>query len=161
MREFRKFAEDRPEKMNIKRNVRDGKPAARLRRIRAVVRALTMSLLLVAPAGHLCALAASGANATTQAGKITDPKVAAMRLYAAWRRKNRAAALKVAERETVDKLFGVRWRAMQSKGCERRDEGGFQCIYYDAKNDLSLSINVGGGASAGYGVESVSFSTEE
>jgi hypothetical protein len=71
------------------------------------------------------------------------------------------AALKVAGRETVDKLFSVRWRAMRSKGCRRRDEGGFQCIYYDAKNDLSLAINVDGGASAGYGVESVSFSTEE
>ena len=67
----------------------------------------------------------------------------------------------MAERATVGKLFGVRWRAMRPKGCERRDEGGFQCVYYDAANDLSLAINVAGGASAGYGVESVSFSSEE
>lgn len=103
----------------------------------------------------------TGASVTTQAGKITEPGVAARRLYNAWRRKNRAAALKVADRATVEKLFGVRWRAMRSKGCQLRDEGGYQCVYYDAKNDLSLAINVGGGASAGYGVESVRFSREE
>jgi hypothetical protein len=103
---------------------------------------------------------AASVPAATQRGKIIDPATAAARLYNAWKGKNRVAALKVAGRETVDKLLSVRWRAMRSKGCARRDEGGFQCIYYDAKNDLSLSINVDGGASAGYAVESVSFSSE-
>jgi hypothetical protein len=110
-------------------------------------------------------IAATAPAATTaaaaQPGKITAPGVAASRLYNAWRRKNRPAALSVATDEAVDKLFGVRWRPMRSRGCRLRDEGGFQCIYYDAKSDLSLAINVGGGASTGYGIESVSFSSEE
>jgi hypothetical protein len=139
-----------------------------MRRIR-YPRALAFSVMLpllpiahgIAATRHRLALSAFNASASMQPGKITQPGVAASRLYDAWRRKNRIAALKVAERETVDKLFSVRWRVMRSKGCQRRDEGGFQCIYYDAKNDLSLAINVEGGASAGYSVESVSFSTEE
>jgi hypothetical protein len=133
--------------------------------VRAVGRAWLASFLLFPSigvrTGTAHALPAFTATAVLQPGKITDPKVAATRLYDAWRRKNRAAALKVAERETVNKLFSVRWRAMRSRGCERREEGGFQCIYYDTKNDFSLSFNVDGGASAGYAVESVSFSTEE
>ena len=140
-------------------------PSGGSRYFRAAVRALTVLPLLVAaaaiPARPLSRHPPRPEPAAAQPGKITDPKVAATRLYDAWRRKNRAAALKVAERETVDKLFGVRWRAMRPKGCERRDEGGFQCVYYDSKNDISLAINVAGGASSGYGVESVSFSTEE
>jgi hypothetical protein len=129
-------------------------------RIRLSLATVTLlALLLTAHPG--LALPRLNPRATMQPGKITEPGVAASRLYEAWHRRNRAAALKVAERETVDKLFGVRWRAMRSKGCQRRDEGGFQCVYYDAKNDLSLAVNVSGGASSGYGVESVSFSTEE
>lgn len=149
----------------MSRTARGRKPPGRLRRACAIGRALPLSFLLIASpglfGGAARAFPASVATARTQAGKITDPKVAAARLYDAWRRRKRSAALQVAERETVDKLFGVRWRAMRAKGCERREAGGFQCIYYDAKNDLSLSINVDGGASAGYAVESVSFSTEE
>jgi hypothetical protein len=114
-----------------------------------------------ATAAAAAAAAPSAATVAAQPGKITAPGVAASRLYNAWRRKNRLAALSVATDETVSKLFGVRWRPMRSRGCRVRDEGGFQCIYYDAKSDLSLAINVGGGASAGYSVESVSFSSEE
>jgi lipoprotein-anchoring transpeptidase ErfK/SrfK len=116
---------------------------------------------LEAGAATAAAAAAPATTAAAQPGKITAPGVAASRLYNAWRRKNRLAALSVATDETVNKLFGVRWRPMRSRGCRLRDEGGFQCIYYDAKSGLSLAINVGGGASAGYGVESVSFSSEE
>ncbi len=152
--------------MNMRRRIRDRKCAARLRPHRADGRTLPLTLLLLTllvtstqpMRAHAATVAA--AATTAQRGKITDPAAAAARLYNAWKGRNRVAALKVAGRETVDKLLGVRWRAMQSKGCARRDEGGFQCIYYDAKSDLALSINVEGGASAGYAVESVSFSTE-
>ncbi len=94
------------------------------------------------------------------AGRITDPKVAASRLYNAWRAGRRSAALRVATPEAVDKLFGVRRRAMKFVGCRNKDEGGFQCVYRDARLDLSLALEVDGGASAGYSVVSVSFSSE-
>ena len=151
--------------MNMGRKLRARLPATPSRHIQSIIRTLPLSLLIVATFSTgvqaMRPLPVSRAAWGMQRGKITDPKVAATRLYDAWRRKSRTAALQVADRETVNKLFGVRWRAMQAKGCERRDEGGFQCVYYDAKNDLSLAINVSGGASSGYGVESVSFSTEE
>lgn len=95
------------------------------------------------------------------AGRISDPQVAASRLYEAWRAGRRPAALRVATPEAVDKLFGVRRRAMRFEGCRNREEGGFQCIYRDARLDLSLAMEVDGGASAGYSVISVSFSSEE
>lgn len=95
------------------------------------------------------------------AGRISDPKVAASRLYNAWRAGSRSAALRVATPEAVDKLFGVRRRAMRFEGCHNKEEGGFQCVYRDARLDLSLAMEVDGGASAGYSVTSVSFSSEE
>jgi hypothetical protein len=95
------------------------------------------------------------------AGRISDPKVAASRLYDAWRGGRRPAALRVATPEAVDKLFGVRRRAMKFEGCRNKEEGGFQCVYRDARLDLSLAMEVDGGASAGYSVVSVSFSSEE
>jgi len=160
-----KFTGDEAQEVDTGREVVNRKLFSLWQRFRRAGRVLALSLPLVAPVGvpaeRVRACAFYGARAHAQPGKITDPKVAAARLYNAWRGRNRVAALKVAERETVDKLFGVRWRAMRSEGCERRDEGGFRCIYRDAKSDLSLSINVAGGASAGYAVESVSFSTGE
>ena len=98
--------------------------------------------------------------ASAQPGKITDYRVAAQRLYQAWRTHNRVAALRVASREAVDKLLSVRWRAMRSKGCQRRGEG-FQCVYEDRTLDLRVAFVIEGGVSAGYAVTSVSFSTEE
>lgn len=95
------------------------------------------------------------------AGRISDPKVAASRLYEAWRAARRPAALRVATPEAVDKLFGVRRRAMKFEGCRNKEEGGFQCVYRDARLDLSVAMEVDGGASAGYSVVSVSFSSEQ
>ena len=95
-----------------------------------------------------------------QPGKITDYKMAAQRLYAAWRTNDRKAALRVATPEAVDKLLSVKWRAMRSKGCQRSDEG-FQCVYEDPKLDLRIAFEIAGGVSAGYGVASVNFSSEE
>jgi hypothetical protein len=90
------------------------------------------------------------------------PVLVAQKLYQAWRANGRAAARKVADPDAVDKLFGVKWRVMKFEGCQQRDEGGFECIYRDLKNDFSLAMIVEGGASlGGYNVASLSFSTEE
>jgi len=93
--------------------------------------------------------------------QIMIPRLAAQKLYQAWHLKNRRAALKAADKEAVNKLFGARWRAMKFEGCSHRDEGGFECIYRDTKIDLSIAMIVDGGISAGgYNVVSVSFSSE-
>ena len=108
----------------------------------------------------LSALFASS-GALAQPGKITDYRIAAQRLYQAWKTHDRAAALRVAPADAVDKLLGVKWRPMRSKGCRQRDEGGFQCVYEDPKLDLRVAFTIDGGVSAGYGVSAVSFSSEE
>ena len=107
----------------------------------------------------LTAFVCVASGSAAQPGKITDYKVAAQRLYQAWRANDRKAALRVATPEAVDKLLSVKWRAMRSKGCHRSDEG-FQCMYQDPRLDLSVAFEIAGGVSAGYGVASVSFSSE-
>lgn len=99
------------------------------------------------------------APATIQKGKISDPAEAARRLYNAWRHRNRKAALKVAEPKAVNKLFSVRRVPMKFKGCELHDEV-FYCVYHNENLDLNMSIEVSGGASAGYHVRWVTFSSE-
>lgn len=90
------------------------------------------------------------------------PATIARQFYEAWHAKSRSAALKVADKEAVDKLFSARWHAMAFAGCNQRDEGGFECVYKDAKDDFSLAMILDGGASlGGYDVVSVSFSSEE
>ena len=74
--------------------------------------------------------------------------------------RRRPAAQRVATPEAVDKLFGVRRRAMKFEGCRDKEEGGFQCVYRDARLDVSPAMEVDGGASAGYSVVSVSLSSE-
>lgn len=99
------------------------------------------------------------ASANTVQNK--NPRLVAQKLYQAWHLKNRRSALKVADKEAVDKLFGIRWRAMKFEGCSHRDEGGFECIYRDTRIDLTMAMIVDGGISAGgYNVASVSFSSE-
>jgi hypothetical protein len=66
----------------------------------------------------------SAGAAATQPGKISDPKVAASRLYQASRAGRRSAAVKVATTGAVDKLFGVRRRAMRFEGCRHYSKGG-------------------------------------
>ena len=91
----------------------------------------------------------------------TSPSSVAQALFQSWRLKAPKSARAVATDEAVDKLFGVRWRAMKFEGCSQRDEGGFECVYRDRKNDLSLAMIVDGGASVGgYNVTSLSFSSE-
>src|SRR5438552_3622176 len=48
------------------------------------------------------------ASASIQKGKITDPSVAAQRLYNAWKKRSKKAALKVASPGAVSKLFSVK-----------------------------------------------------
>jgi hypothetical protein len=137
--------------------------------LRLLTRTLVGLVLLALPAAAICSRShapsqrrAPRARARDpQAGRISDPKVAASRLYDAWRAGRRPAALRVATSEAVGKLFGVRRRAMRFEGCHNKEEGGFQCVYRDARLDLSLAMEVDGGASAGYSVTSVSFSSEE
>lgn len=112
-------------------------------------------------AGLACALLFISAIAAREL-QSKNPKLTAQKLYQAWHFKARRSALKIAEKKAVDKLFSVRWRVMKFEGCNRRDEGGFECIYRDAKNDLSLAMIIDGGVSVGgYNVTSLSFSSEE
>ena len=111
-----------------------------------------VTLLAVFPAFNLCA----------QTVQNKDPKVVAQRLYQAWHMKDKKAALKVADGSAVAKLFGVKWRPLKLVSFRRREEGGFEAVYRDAKADWSVAMIVDGGISVGgYNVASVSFSTEE
>lgn len=84
---------------------------------------------------------------------------AAQRLYQAWRTKNRAAAASAADAAAWEKLFGVRWRAMRFGGCQKREEGDFECFYSDVRNDLSLAM-LAGKTQLGFWIRSLSFSSE-
>lgn len=123
---------------------------------------LTIDRRIISVVLAVLLLSSAHVAAGAKGEKVLKPETAAARLYEAWHLKQRPAALRVATRKAVDKLFGVRWRAMKFEGCQNKDEGGFQCVYRDTKLDLSVAMEVDGGASAGgYSVTSVSFSSEE
>ena len=104
--------------------------------------------------------AESGAKAPSLSNKSSGN--VAQQLYQAWHLRSQKSALKIADKNAVEKLFSVRWRPMKFEGCNHRDEGGFECIYRDAKNDFSMAMILDGGVSVGgYNVVSLSFSTEE
>lgn len=118
-----------------------------------------MKILLALLVSGMLLLVTAPANIQAQTRK--SPQAAAQTFYQAWRVKNRRAALKIARKSAVNKLFSTRWRAMRFQGCTRRDEGGFECVYLDAKLDLSIAFILDSGASAGgYSILSVSFSSE-
>ena len=102
----------------------------------------------------------TAAPAVSQAGKIGDPAVAAQRLYAAWKARDRSAAAAVAEPKAIDKLFGARFMEMRFTGC-RHGNDGFSCVWHNPSLGLDMSMEVAGGASAGYHVMWVTFSSEE
>jgi hypothetical protein len=84
-------------------------------------------------------------------------ELAAQRLYQAWHKGNRSAALRVASSEAVNKLFKEKWRLMKpgKNFCQNRGNG-ITCIYHDGKGGV-LEIEIDGGVSAGgYNVTSVS-----
>ena len=90
---------------------------------------------------------------------IKTPEEAAKGLYKAWISRSRRTADKFARTEAVDKLFGVNRHTMTFKGCHKREEGDFECIYKNQKLDLSFAMIVKI-FRAGYRVTSVSFSSE-
>jgi hypothetical protein len=91
---------------------------------------------------------------------IRDPSIAARLLYDAWQAGNRQAAEAVATRDAVTKTFGLTPAPLTFTHCQRTGIGEFECVYRNAKDDLEVWFKVLGGASAGYHVESVSFSTD-
>lgn len=97
--------------------------------------------------------------AAAEAGKIGDPAEAARRLYGAWRGRNRSAAEAIAEPRAVNKLFAVRFIEMKFNGCKNNDMI-FYCAYHNSELGLSMGLEVEGGASAGYHVRWVTFSSE-
>jgi len=114
-------------------------------------------LLAAALCGCLLAVAVSGLGA--QDDFIRDPALAARRLFNAWQAKNPKGAGDFATDEAVKKLFTIQPRPMTFTRCQRTDAGEFQCVYREAKDGFEVWFKVLGGASAGYHVESVSFST--
>lgn len=86
-------------------------------------------------------------------------EASAQALYNAWRTKSKTKAKRAATESAVEKLFGVRRRMMKFKGCTKREEGDFECIYEDAKNDLTLAMLLDS-LRRGFVVKSVSFSSE-
>jgi hypothetical protein len=105
------------------------------------------------PASHMQGVASLG-------DLIRDPSIAARRLYDAWQARNRQVAEVVATGDAVTKLFGLTPVPLTFTHCQRTGVGEFECVYRNAKDDLEVWFKVLGGASAGYHVESVSFSTD-
>jgi hypothetical protein len=87
------------------------------------------------------------------------PDETAQTLYNAWRTKNRFKAQAAATNEAIEKLFGVKRRVMKFKGCHKREEGDFECLYEDQKNDFQMAMLVEV-SRRGYRIKSVSFSSE-
>jgi hypothetical protein len=84
-------------------------------------------------------------------------ELAAQRLYQAWHKGNRKAALSVATSEAVTKLFKEKWRPMKpGKNFCRNRGNGMTCLYHDSKSGV-LEMEIDGGVSVGgYNVTSVS-----
>src|SRR5688572_13732606 len=103
----------------------------------------------------------SALTTTPAAGQtiIKTPQEAAQGLFQTWSRKQKKTSQNFARQEAIEKLFGVRKQKMTFKGCTKREEGDFECIYENKKNDLSLAMIVKI-YRAGYRVASVSFSSE-
>ena len=97
--------------------------------------------------------------ASTGQSIFRRPEDAAQALYRAWRKRDRARAEYVSNNEVVDKLFGVRRRVMIFKGCHKREEGDYECLYEDRKNDITLAM-LTHVRRRGYIIRSISFSSE-
>ncbi|MBX7173993.1 MAG: hypothetical protein K1X72_23685 [Pyrinomonadaceae bacterium] len=96
---------------------------------------------------------------TANAQIFRMPDAAAQTLYNAWRTKSRTKAKSAAVKSAVEKLFSVRPRVMKFKGCSKREEGDFECIYEDAKNDVTVAMLIENTGRT-YIVKSLSFSSE-
>lgn len=120
--------------------------------------------LLLGPAAALHATSVGSASHVQAAAApidlARDPSIAARRLYDAWHARNRPVADVVASGDAVTKLFGLTPVALTFTHCQRTGVGEFECVYRTSQDDLEVWFKVLGGASAGYHVESVSFSTD-
>ncbi|MDE3156617.1 MAG: hypothetical protein KGN76_16065 [Acidobacteriota bacterium] len=113
-------------------------------------------LIAASPAGPA---APAAARAFGQDDFVRDPAVAARKLYDAWQKQDRHAAADYASDAAVAKLFGLKVQPLTFTHCQRTGVGVFECVYRGAK-DFEVWFRVTGGASAGYNVDSVSFSTD-
>ena len=92
---------------------------------------------------------------------IHKPEIAAERLYDAWIKRNRTAALKVAPQEIVEKLFSHRAVVMNFRGCTdapRKDSEelpSYKCLYVASKYATTLEITLSGGASVGFSASEI------
>lgn len=126
-----------------------------------IMRAIHLTAIALVLLMTFSASAATKKSGSVPPGKIVDPQIAAQRLYTAWKKHDRKRAKAVAANDAVSKLFSAKFRDLEFQGCDHGDEG-FQCVYHDAKEGLfDVAFTVEGGASAGYGVTAVSFSSEE
>ena len=89
-------------------------------------------------------------------GKASKPETAARSLYSAWKRNNRPAALQVATRSAVNKVFKTRWTGpdWEFNGCEKRGSG-YDCFYRYEGGGVNMRVT--GGPRAGYRVQTVGF----
>ena len=107
----------------------------------------------------LAIVSISAKTISTNQTIIKTPQEAAKGLYQAWSQKSRKTAEKFARAEAINKLFGVNRHPMTFKGCTKRDEGDYECIYENKKLDLSFAMIVKM-FRVGYRVTSISFSSE-
>ncbi len=128
--------------------------------MRHLMIALLLSVLPSAWPAALAPPASPAAFSSVQDGFIRDPEVAARKMYDAWQAKNQKAAAEIAEAAAVTKLFGLTVQPLTFTHCQRTGDGVFECVYHDAKTNFEVWFRVIGGASAGYHVGSVSFSTD-
>jgi hypothetical protein len=116
-------------------------------------------VIAMLPALGLAARAVSHQDPAGLGDLVRGPELSAKKLYDAWQKKDRAAAFADAETTAVAKLFARLPQPMTLTRCQRTDEG-FYCIYRDPKTAFEVWIRTTGGASAGYFVNAVFFSTD-
>jgi hypothetical protein len=97
-------------------------------------------------------------HANPLADRVSDPKLAADRLVAAWVAGDKKAAAKVATQPVVTKLFSADRPATDPKpgSCHLAKLGAFQCVY-PMPPGSPLTLTVEGGASVGWLVSGFSF----
>jgi hypothetical protein len=99
------------------------------------------------------------AESKTNRTIIKTPQAASNGLFQSWSAKNKIRAQKFARNEAVDKLFSINSQRMTFKGCSKREEGDYECVYENKKLDLTMAMIVKMFRS-GYRVTEVSFSSE-
>lgn len=87
------------------------------------------------------------------------PEQAAQNLYAAWQKKSKSKARQVTHDKAIKKLFSVRRQKMVFKGCAKREEGDYECLYENEKNGLTLAMMLVS-TRRGFWIKSLSFSSE-